>query len=307
MPRPKRCRRICAEPAYDAFLPEGIAGGEPVVLTLDEYEAIRLIDLEKKTHEECAAWMEVSRTTVTEIYESARYKLADCIVNGRRLCISGGDYRICDGTAKGCGAARCRWSRAGARKSAGLEAGGGLVEPGQGSRLAAWAGQAGARQEEPALEWSVPIERKGDREMRIAVTYENGMIFQHFGHTEQFKLYDVEDGVIVREQVVDTMGSGHGALAGFLAEHQVDALICGGIGGGAQMALAEAGIQLYGGVTGSADEAAKALAGGQLSYDPNARCDHHGHEHGHGEDHSCGDHGHGHSCGGHGHSCGRQE
>ena len=307
MPRPKRWRRICAEPAYDAFLPEGIAGGEPVVLTLDEYEAIRLIDLEKKTHEECAAWMEVSRTTVTEIYESARYKLADCIVNGRRLCISGGDYRICDGTAKGCGAARCRWSRAGARKSDGLEAGGGLVEPGQGSRMAAWAGQAGTRQEEPALEWSVPIERKGDRAMRIAVTYENGMIFQHFGHTEQFKLYDVEDGVIVREQVVDTMGSGHGALAGFLAEHQVDALICGGIGGGAQMALAEAGIQLYGGVTGSADEAAKALAGGQLSYDPNARCDHHDHEHGHGEGHSCGDHGHGHSCGGHGHSCGRQE
>ncbi len=312
MPRPKRCRRICAEPAYDVFLPEGIAGGEPVVLTLDEYEAIRLIDLEKKTHEECAAWMEVSRTTVTEIYESARYKLADCIVNGRRLCISGGDYRICDGTAKGCGAARCRWSRAGVRKSAGLEAGGGLVEPGQGSQMAAWAGQEGARHvgarlEAPVLEWSVPIERKGDRAMRIAVTYENGMIFQHFGHTEQFKLYDVEDGVIVREQVVDTMGSGHGALAGFLAEHQVDALICGGIGGGAQMALAEAGIQLYGGVTGSADEAAKALAGGQLSYDPNARCDHHGHEHGHGEDHSCGDHGHGHSCGGHGHSCGRQE
>ena len=77
--------------------------------------------------------------------------------------------------------------------------------------------------------------------MKIAVTYENGNVFQHFGHTEQFKLYDVQDGKVVSSQVVDTNGSGHGALAGFLAAHQVEALICGGIGGGAQMALAQAG------------------------------------------------------------------
>ena len=91
--------------------------------------------------------------------------------------------------------------------------------------------------------------------MRVAVTYENGNIFQHFGHTEQFKFYDIEDKKIVGEQVADTMGSGHGALAGFLLDHQVDALICGGIGGGAQVALAEAGIRLYGGVQGKADDA----------------------------------------------------
>ena len=83
--------------------------------------------------------------------------------------------------------------------------------------------------------------------MKIAVTYENGQIFQHFGHTAQFKLYEVEDGKVVREAVVDTNGSGHGALAGFLAQSGVDTLICGGIGGGAQMALAQAGIKLYGG------------------------------------------------------------
>ena len=71
--------------------------------------------------------------------------------------------------------------------------------------------------------------------MKIAVTYENGTIFQHFGHTEQFKLYEVEDGNIWKEEVVDTNGSGHGALAGFLEGHQVDTLICGGIGGGARM------------------------------------------------------------------------
>ena len=88
--------------------------------------------------------------------------------------------------------------------------------------------------------------------MKIAVTYENGQIFQHFGHTEQFKLYEILDGKITHTEVVDTNGSGHGALAGFLMQHGVDTLICGGIGGGAQMALAEAGIRLYGGVSGDA-------------------------------------------------------
>ena len=96
--------------------------------------------------------------------------------------------------------------------------------------------------------------------MRIAVTYENGEIFQHFGHTEQFKIYDVQDGKIIASEVVDTNGSGHGALAGVLSALNVDALICGGIGGGAQMALEAAGIRLYGGVSGSADAAAEALA-----------------------------------------------
>lgn len=116
--------------------------------------------------------------------------------------------------------------------------------------------------------------------MRIAVTYDNGEIFQHFGHSEQFKLYDVENGSITGEQVVRTNGQGHGALSGFLKTANVDALICGGIGMGAQTALAEAGIRLYAGVHGSADEAAKALAEGRLSYDPNARCNHHEHHDG---------------------------
>ena len=123
--------------------------------------------------------------------------------------------------------------------------------------------------------------------MKIAVTYENGQIFQHFGHTEQFKVYDVEDGKIVREEVLDTNGSGHGALAGFLAENGVEALICGGIGGGARTALEEAGIKLYGGVTGSADAAVRALAEGSLGYDPDVKCSHHEHEHGEGG-HTCG-------------------
>lgn len=131
--------------------------------------------------------------------------------------------------------------------------------------------------------------------MTLAVTYENGEIFQHFGRTPQFKLYDVQDGKIVSSTVVDTNGSGHGALAGILSALKVDALICGGIGGGAQMALAAANIRLYGGVSGGADAAAEAFAAGRLVYDPAVHCDHHDR---HGEGHSCGDHGCGsHTCG----------
>ncbi len=134
--------------------------------------------------------------------------------------------------------------------------------------------------------------------MKIAVTYENGMIFQHFGHTEQFKLYEVSDGKIVSAEVVDTNGSGHGALAGLLRALGVEVLICGGIGGGAQMALAEAGIRLFGGVSGSADAAVQALLAGELLYNPNVMCSHH--DEGHHHEGDCGSHGCGsHSCGNH--------
>ena len=135
--------------------------------------------------------------------------------------------------------------------------------------------------------------------MKIAVTYENGQIFQHFGHTEQFKVYDVEDGKIISKTIVDTEGQGHGALAGLLKVIGADILICGGIGGGAQMALAEAGIKLYGGVSGYCDEAVEALIAGKLGYNPNVKCDHHDHEHNE-DGHNCGDHGcNTHNCGGH--------
>ncbi|MEE0772513.1 MAG: NifB/NifX family molybdenum-iron cluster-binding protein [Anaerovoracaceae bacterium] len=134
--------------------------------------------------------------------------------------------------------------------------------------------------------------------MKIAVTYENGNVFQHFGHTEAFKIYEVQDKKITGSEVVETAGSGHGALAGFLSERNVDVLICGGIGGGAKMALAQAGIKLFGGVSGSTDDAVKAYIAGNLSFDPDAVCNHHNEHHGHGEGHSCGSHGHSHSCGG---------
>jgi len=130
--------------------------------------------------------------------------------------------------------------------------------------------------------------------MKIAVTYEDGKVFQHFGHTGFFKIYEAEDGEIKNCEIVGTDGFGHGALAGFLSVRGVSVLICGGIGGGAQAALAEQGIKVYGGVQGDADEAVANFLAETLEYNPDVKCDHHDHG-----DHSCGDR-HDHGCGGEG-------
>ena len=140
--------------------------------------------------------------------------------------------------------------------------------------------------------------------MRIAVTYENGEIFQHFGHTQEFKVYEIENGKVVSSEIVGSDGQGHGALAGMLNNHSIDVLICGGIGGGAQAALMEHGIELCAGQSGNTDEAVEAYLRGEL-VNSGANCNHHG------EGHSCGDHGdhgdggcHSGGCGGGCHSAG---
>lgn len=142
--------------------------------------------------------------------------------------------------------------------------------------------------------------------MKIAVTYDNGEVFQHFGKTESFKIYNVEDNTVVSSEVIGSNGTGHGALAGLLAEQGINVLICGGIGGGAQAALTEAGIELCAGAQGNTDQVVEAYLKGQLE-SSGVNCDHHHHE----EGHSCGDHESGHSCGdscgsGCGGSCGSQ-
>ena len=130
--------------------------------------------------------------------------------------------------------------------------------------------------------------------MKIAVTYDNGEVFQHFGRTENFKVYEVEDNKVVSSEVIGSNGSGHGALAGLLAGQDIDVLICGGIGGGAQAALTEAGIELVSGAEGNTDEVVEAYLRGEL-VSTGSNCNHHDHE----EGHSCGEHGcGGHSCGG---------
>lgn len=249
MPRPRKNRIVSTMPTSEGFVPAGYESSRCsslpcIVMTVDEYETIRLIDYLSMTQEECAVSMKVSRPTITNIYESARYKLADALIHEKPLLIGGGNYDICQEN----------------KKTATIT--------------------------------------KEDIMMKIAITYENGQIYQHFGHCENFKIYQVEDGKITSSTVENASGSGHGALAGFLKNLDVDVLICGGIGGGAQNALAQAGIKLYGGVSGSADEAAQALVDGTLVYNANVQCSHHGEGH----EHSCGHHEGNHSCGG-GNSC----
>ena len=126
--------------------------------------------------------------------------------------------------------------------------------------------------------------------MKLAVTYNQGEVFQHFGHTEFFKIYEIEANQVISSQVVSTGGSGHGALSGFLKSQGVTVVICGGIGGGAQNALLNAGIRFLGGVKGDCDKAVEDFLADNLTYNPNVTCNHHG------EGHSCS----GHTCGNHG-------
>ena len=143
---------------------------------------------------------------------------------------------------------------------------------------------------------------KGIQTMKIAVTYDNGEVFQHFGKTENFKVYEVEDNKIISSEVISSNGSGHGALAGVLADQGVNVLICGGLGGGAQTALAEAGIEVCAGAAGDTDKAVQDYLDGTLE-DAGVTCDHH-----HEEGHSCGNHEDGHSCGGNcGGGCGSKQ
>ena len=243
MPRNSKCKCVGSLPRFSSFVPADRRDkGHQLRLSVEEFETIRLIDYEGLNQELCAERMGVGRGTVQALYAEARKKTARFLVEGARLEISGGTYRL-----------------------------------------------------------EAPAAKKGEAIMKLAVTYENGQVFQHFGHTEQFKVYETEGGKILSSRIVDTNGTGHGALAGFLKELGVEVLICGNIGGGARNALAEAGIRLFPGAAGEADAQAEAFLSGSLSYDPDAMCSHHG------ADHQCGDHeGHGHGeCGGHGHGeCG---
>lgn len=240
MARPVQKRVVELLPEYAFFHSDGIASGSEITLTTDEFETIRLLDKEHLTQEECAARMNVSRATVTSIYQKAREKLALLIVDGRNLSIGGGCFTVKGGNKTNV----------------------------------------------------MTLQDKGENTMRIAVTYSEGEIFQHFGRTEEFKIYDVEDGKINAETVVGADGQGHGALAGVLSRFGVDVLICGGIGGGAQEAVKNMGIKLCGGVSGSADEAVKAYLEGRLESQSTPTCNHHHHEEGHSCSGKCGGHCH---------------
>lgn len=123
--------------------------------------------------------------------------------------------------------------------------------------------------------------------MKIAVTCENNMVFQHFGHTPGFAVFEVENGKIVSENLLSSGDSGHGALATLLAGEKIDLLICGGIGGGAINALANAGIKVIGGAEGDVRGVVLAYINGVLQLRPDFHCNHHHHD----EGHTCGSHG----------------
>ena len=240
MPRPNKPKCVGKLPVCQKFVPA--SGGEKfheILLHVEEYETLRLIDYQGLTQEACAEQMKVGRATVQAMYTEARKKLARFLVEASVLRISGGSYV--------------------------------LKEEGEGKV------------------------QKGRNHMKIAVTYENGEVFQHFGHTEYFKVYDTEDGKILSSEVISADGFGHGALAGFLKDQKIQVLICGGIGGGARNALAEEGIRLFPGACGNADAQVEAYLAGSLEYDPDTVCSHHHHE----DNGNCSGHGHGDHCGGH--------
>lgn len=256
LPRPIRKRRVYQQPGSFWFTGNQPSRGE-VVLTLDEFEAVRLCDYVGLEQGEAAKRLEVARSTFQNILNQARKKLAEVLIYGKDLRIEEGSVEFAQNPEWGC----CQFILQLIPRTGGL-----LDFP------------------------------KEEQDMKLAVTYDvqNGEIFQHFGRTENFKVYEVEDGQVKEAHVEGSNGQGHGALAGVLKNLGVEALICGGIGGGAQNALAQAGIRLFGGVSGSADDAVNALLAGNLGYDPDVHCNHHDH---HEEGHNCGDHGCGsHSC-----------
>ncbi len=253
MPRPSKKRRVCSQPTFTNFCSHQ-SSNQVVYLTYDEYESLRLIDYEMFTQDECAKMMNVARTTITAIYASARQKVATCLVLGHRLEIIQGDVEFCEDYQENF---KCRKAclKHYPKKSVYL------------------------------------LDEKEKSHMRIAITYKDGDVFQHFGRSEFFKIYDVKDGQIITTAIIPTMGNGHGALGNFLKEAKVDALICGGIGAGARNVLNNVGINIYPGVNGNADEAIKAFIAGNLNFDANTEC--HDHDH---EGHDCGSHGCGSHC-----------
>lgn len=241
MARPVKERKVYQLPEWECYGPVAASEArteELMVLSAEEYEAIRLIDLEGCSQAECAASMEVARTTAQAIYSEARKKLAAALVYGRPLQVAGGNYELCAMDAEH--PDRHRWG------------------------CPRWARR---RQ----------LQGKGAR-MKIAVPYADDVIDQHFGKSEAFKLYTVEKNTITASEIVRAQGQGHRAMIDFLTALDVDAVICGGIGATARDMLQTTGIALYAGVKGLCDRAAAELVAGTLqSQREGANC-HHGQE-----------------------------
>ncbi len=233
MARKTQVKIIRQKPKSYLWKPEDVHSTNlEVILLLEEWECMRLIDYNGLSQQEAATSMEVSRQTVQKLIQSARKKISRCIVESIPLKIDGGNYLK-----------------------------------------------------------NLNLERMN--KMIVAVTFENEKVFAHFGRTPYFKIYEIENGEILKEEILPTPDAGHGALASFLVENKVNSLICGGIGGGAVNALSEAGIDIYSGASGDVTEQVKSLISGQLPVQGKANCDHKHDHHGEGGCHGNGK-GHGH-------------
>lgn len=246
MSRPCKRRRVCMKPRFDEFSTSKSCSKEIVNLTIDEFECLRLLDFEQITQEECAKKMNIARTTVTSIYQDARYKLMDALINGKKVIISGGNYELCN--EQDCKGYNCLTKDM-------------LIK-----------------------------EREEDIYMRIAVTYDNGQVFQHFGKTQQFKIYDVEEKEIKESFILDSNGAGHSALADVLRRNKVDLLICGGIGSGAVNALTSCEVKVCAGTSGDTDALVQKYLQGELQINGESNCNHHHHEHEEEHECHCGEH-----------------
>ncbi|MEG1980617.1 MAG: NifB/NifX family molybdenum-iron cluster-binding protein, partial [Victivallaceae bacterium] len=229
MARPIKERIICPQMQEYCFLSGKIA--DPLLIPVDELEALRLCDLEEKSQGEAADLMRISRGTLQRLLYAAHRKIAFALLNGNPIITQGNEKEM------ECGRQNCRFcSRKYKQRSI-----------------------------------------QGVTTMKFAVTCEDGMVFQHFGHTPEFAVFTVENNQIVNKDILSCGESGHGALAGLLQQDGIELLICGGIGGGAQMALAEAGIKLIGGASGLVDEVAANFMADKLQVNPDFHCNHHHH------------------------------
>lgn len=202
MPRPNKSKKVSRLPQCTSFYAEKFREENHILLNVEEYETVRLIDYLGMTQEACAASMEVGRGTVQSLYTSARGKIARYLVEGGILKIEGGNYA--------------------------------LVEEADSSK------------------GSTP-EEKGDIVTKIAVPWEDGEVFQHFGRAQCFKLYHVSGEKTIHTEILESGGYSRRMLAELLSNQNVKIVICGGIGAGARNALAERGIRLYAGAAGNAD------------------------------------------------------
>lgn len=237
MPRPRKCRKVCQIPEVREFKPVGEKSSQSaIILSVDEYEAIRLIDKQGFSQEECGKYMQIARTTVQLIYDSARKKLAEALVNGLSLKIEGGSFRLCDGKEDFCGCGGCKKHRL--------------------KQIAA--------------------QYKEDGKMKIAVSCSGNQIWEHFGHCENFMIYEAEDGKIVSEQSVANPGHKPGFLPNFLADMGVKVMISGEMGGSAFSIFNQRGVEVILGAHGDAKQAVEAYLRGELK-STGAVCHHHEH------------------------------